>query len=246
MRKGKIYIGTSGWSYKHWKDIYYPSDLKTTDYLSFYAKDFSVSEINSSFYHLPREQTVINWVAKVPHGFKFCPKMSRYITHMKKLNDVQEALERFFLVFEPMRTRCGPVLVQLPPSLKFNEEVVADFFKLLKSDYSQYAFALEVRHASWLEANPLSLLRKYKIAFVISQSKNRFPYAEEVTSKHIYLRFHGPEALYASGYTSEMLQQYAKKIRAWSNDGHIIWAFFNNDIAAHALTDAKVLEEMVK
>jgi uncharacterized protein YecE (DUF72 family) len=246
MRTGKIHIGTSGWSYKHWKEIYYPQKLKPTDYLSFYAKTFSISEINTSFYHLPKVQTIENWMAKVPKGFKFCPKISRYITHIKRLKEPDEPLQRFFDVFEPMKKMCGPVLVQLPPSLKFNEDVATYFFEALKTDYRDYDFALEVRHTTWLEKEPLELMRKYKVAFVISQSNNFFPYAEEVTAKNVYVRFHGPAALYASQYSEEQLEYFAEKFIAWSKEGRSIWAFFNNDIFGYAFKDASRLKEMVK
>src|SRR5687768_2886137 len=126
--KQTFHIGTSGWSYKHWKDIYYPAGMKPTDYLEYYSREFEIAEINTSFYQLPKKQTVFNWVAKVPGGFKFCPKLSRYITHMKKLNDPEEPLQKFFEIFEPMCPVMGPVLIQLPPSLKYNKNVAETFF----------------------------------------------------------------------------------------------------------------------
>src|SRR5687768_8695063 len=104
----KIHIGTSGWSYKHWKEDFYPKGLKQTDWLSFYARSFSITEINTSFYRLPAAETVINWTKKVPKKFLFCPKMSRYLTHMKKLHDPEEPLERFFEIFQPMKKTNGP------------------------------------------------------------------------------------------------------------------------------------------
>lgn len=245
MKKGKILIGTSGWSYKGWKNIFYPSELPPTDYLSFYAKYFKTTEINTSFYHLPQEKTIINWAAKVPENFKFCPKISRYLTHMKKLKDPDEPLQRFFNVFEPLQHLCGPVLVQLPPSLAFDYARTQYFFELLKNHYSNYDFALEIRHPSWLAIESLDLLSDYNIAFVISQSGVNFPYAELVTSKNIYIRFHGPEALYASSYTDEMLFDFAERCINWSAKGHSIWAFFNNDINGHALNNAQTLIKMV-
>lgn len=145
----KIYIGTSGWSYSHWKGVYYPPKMKPTDFLSYYAKSFSITEINTSFYHLPKAQTVLNWMAKVPENFRFCPKLSRYITHMKNLTEPEEPLQRFFDVFKPMRNVMGPVLVQLPPSLKFNYDTAEYFFKILKN-YKYYEFVLEVRNNTWL------------------------------------------------------------------------------------------------
>src|SRR5215510_5510894 len=117
MYSSKINVGTSGWSYKEWKGIYYPNSLKPSDYLNFYAKELDVTEINTSFYHMPRASTVLQWTEKVPADFRFCVKMSRYITQIKRLKDIEEPLERFFKIFEPMKNQMGPILIQLPPSL---------------------------------------------------------------------------------------------------------------------------------
>jgi uncharacterized protein YecE (DUF72 family) len=244
MRAKKINIGTSGWSYKDWKGLYYPEKLKSTEWLTFYANQFNVTEINTSFYHLPRAQTALNWAAKVHKGFKFCPKISRYLTHMKKLHEPEEPLQRFFEVFAPIKDVLGPVLVQLPPSLKFDYDLAEHFFKVLKKSYKPYAFALEVRHNSWLENDSLNLMAKYDIAFVISQSGVKFPYSEMVTSKNIYIRFHGPAALYASLYTEETLQEFADKFNGWVKEGHTIWAFFNNDYFGYAIQNAQRLIEL--
>lgn len=246
MRKGKVHIGTSGWSYKDWKGLYYPENLKPTEWLTYYAKQFDITEINTSFYHLPKPQTAINWAAKVPAGFKFCPKISRYLTHMKKLQEPEEPLQRFFEVFAPIKKSLGPVLVQLPPSLKFNYELAEHFFKVLKKDYKSYDFALEVRHNTWLESDSLDLMAKYDIAFVISQSGVKFPYSEMVTARNIYIRFHGPGALYASKYTEETLQYFAGKIKDWTSEGHTIWAFFNNDYYGYAIENAQRLIDLLK
>ncbi len=246
MKKQKsIHIGTSGWSYKHWVNLYYPPKSKPTDWLTFYAKDFDITEINTSFYHLPKAQTVINWTAKVHKGFHFCPKLSRYITHLKKLNDPEEPLEKFFDVFEPMVPVMGPVLVQLPPSLGFNYELASNFFSVLKEKYRSYEFVLEVRHKTWLSEESLTLMTKYNIGNVISQSGNRFPYSEMVTAKNIYVRLHGPKELYASTYSDKMLEEYAEKFRNWMKEGHVIWCFFNNDIHGYALENAKRLKEIM-
>lgn len=242
MAKPKIHIGTSGWSYKHWKEIFYPSKLKTTLWFDYYAQFFDSSEINTSFYHLPKEQTVINWASKAPPGFSFCPKLSRFITHMKKLRDVKEPLQRFFEVFAPLEKHMGPVLVQLPPMLHFRTEVVKEFFEELKV-YKKNQFVLEVRHDSWLTEESFALMRKYKIGFVISQSNHFFPYAEQVTSRNIYVRFHGPGKLYASGYTNDMLNYYTRKFKNWMEDGYTILAYFNNDIQGYAFRDAMRLAE---
>ncbi|MBD0333252.1 MAG: DUF72 domain-containing protein [Chitinophagaceae bacterium] len=246
MPEKKYHIGTSGWSYPHWKEIFYPIDLPATQWLTFYAKTFDITEINTSFYHLPKHQTVLNWAAKVPKGFKFCPKISRYLTHMKKLKDPEESLENFFEVFESIVRVLGPVLVQLPPSLKFNYDRTEYFYKLLKKQYRKYEFVMEVRHNTWLHDDSLNLMSKYNIGLVISQSGNVFPYSEMVTAKNVYVRFHGPGYLYASEYSEEMLNDFATKFKKWIKRGHVIWAFFNNDVHGYAFRDAQRLMNMMK
>jgi uncharacterized protein YecE (DUF72 family) len=243
--KGKIHIGTSVWSYKLWNNIFYPKELKTTEWLTFYAKHYSVSEINTSFYHLPKPATITGWMEKVPKGFKFCPKISRYITHIKRLNDPEEPLERFFEVFAPMKKIMGPVLVQLPPKFKFDYERAEHFYSVLKKEYKGFSFVMEVRHDTWLQEESLTLMTKYDIGFVISQSGVGFPYSEMVTTKNIYVRFHGPGSLYSSGYTDAMLKDFAKKFKEWVKEGHEIWAFFNNDVGGYALKDATRLKEIL-
>ncbi|HEY0059517.1 MAG TPA: DUF72 domain-containing protein [Flavisolibacter sp.] len=240
-----IHIGTSGWSYKHWRDIFYPPKMRPKDYLSFYANHFGTAEINASFYRLPQPQTVEDWSRHVPDDFKFCPKMSRYLSHMKKLRDPGEPLQRFFGIFEPMKKMLGPILVQLPVQATFNVSVCQPFFELLGDTYRQYDFVLEPRHPSWFEKEPLLLMTRFNIGLVISQSGVSFPYSELNTASHFYLRFHGPADLYASSYTDEALKAFAKKMKNWEKEGNSVWAFFNNDIHGHAFRDAARLAEMV-
>ncbi len=240
-----IHIGTSGWSYKHWKESFYPKGTKPADYLTYYAEHFSTAEINTTFYSTPRLSTVENWRDKVPKGFRFSIKMNRYLTQMKRLKEPEASLEKFFSAIEPVQSLCGMILLQLPPSLVFDYERADYLFSLLKKEYKPYEFALEVRHASWLEVDSISLLTKYNIAFVISQSGNKFPYAEMITAKNIYVRFHGPEALYASSYSDDSLKYYTEKFLQWTKEGHTIWAYFNNDINGHAIANANTLISLI-
>jgi len=241
-----IHIGCSGWSYKHWREDLYPAALKSADWFNYYATLFDCVEINTSFYHLPKEQTVINWAAKAPPGFLFTPKLSRYITHMKKLRDVEEPLERFFTVFTPLDHLMGPVLVQLPPRLTFHYDAAEAFFHLLRTRYKQHDYVLEVRHDSWLSDECLVLMTRYGIGLVVAQSGGVFPYSEAITGSNVYLRFHGPADLYASAYPDDMLDAYAQKMRQWTAEGYTTWAFFNNDIHGHAFRDAQRLKAMLK
>lgn len=244
--KRRIHIGTSGWSYQHWKNIFYPPKLRATEWLRFYSDHFNITEINGSFYKLPTEETVLEWKEKVPKDFLFCPKMSRFLTHMKKLKDPEEPLERFFGIFSPMQPMMGPVLLQLPEMVKFNYDRAEHLYRLMRTKYRKYDFVMEVRHQTWLAEESLTLMTKYDIGLVISQSGERFPYSEMITAKNIYIRFHGPQALYASSYTDEMLKEFAKKFKRWEKQGHEIWAFFNNDIHGFAIGDAKRLISMIQ
>lgn len=177
----------------------------------------------------------------MPDGFLFCPKMSRFLTHMKKLREPEEPLERFFSVFHHMKNKMGPVLLQLPPILKFRYDVAEHLYSLMKKKYGHYDFVLEARHETWLTEESLTLMAAYDIGLVISQSGERFPYSEMVTAKNIYVRFHGPEELYASSYTDKSLRTFAAKFKKWKREGHRVWVYFNNDIHGHAVKDAQRL-----
>lgn len=240
-----LFTGTSGWSYKHWTGIFYPADIKPAQYLEYYITKFDCVELNSSFYHLPRKTAVDGWLRRTPETFRFCVKLSRFITHQKRLVDCEEALKRFFDLFKNMKRRLGPVLVQLPPGLSYDHSLISDFFDLLKAQYDTYRFAVEVRHKSWITDNFFELLRQYGIAFVIADSGRRFPYYEAVIADSVYLRFHGPDALYASDYGESDLQRYAEKIISWLQEDHDVWAFFNNDFHGFAVKNSLRLKELV-
>jgi uncharacterized protein YecE (DUF72 family) len=242
--KGIIHIGASGWDYAHWKGLFYPAGMPRRTWLGYYADHFNTVEINSSFYRLPTKETVEKWKATVGAGFYFCPKISRFITHAKKLNDPEAGLPRFFDVFGPVVDRLGPVLIQLPAVLGFHEEKARKFFQYLWTKYRGFQFALEARHAGWTEPAAAALLKKYHIGWVIADSGMRFPSAELVTANHIYLRFHGPDGSYATSYSRQTLADYAEKCRRWKEAGHTVWAFFNNDLHGYAIANAKTLKEM--
>lgn len=246
MESPFLHVGTSGWSYKHWAEVFYPKDIRSDKYLEYYITRFDCVELNSSFYNLPRETTVAGWMNRTPGTFRFCPKLSRLITHQMQLVNIEEALQRFFYVFEIMKDRLGPVLVQLPPGLVYDKTLICSFFNLLKEKQDRYQFAVEVRNKSWINDNFLELLSQYRIAFVIADSGNRYPYYEAVTAGFVYLRFHGREQLYASDYSEDALWQYGEKIRSWLSEGKEVWAFFNNDYYGFAVKNAERLREIIK
>lgn len=244
-KKTRLYIGTSGWSYMHWSGHFYPKELKPARYLEHYMTRFGCVELNSSFYHLPKRSVTEGWVKKTPDDFMFCPKLSRFITHIKRLKECEDAVEKFFGVFEPMKDKMGPVLIQLPPGLHYERKLAKGFFDLLSSEYGQYRFAIEVRHKTWISDEFLQLLREHGIALVGADSGGRFPGHEALTADFAYLRFHGPTRLYASKYAEEGLRDHAARIRNWLDEDREVWAFFNNDFSGYAPQDAATLVELV-
>ena len=182
---------------------------------------------------------------RTPETFKFCTKLNRFITHQLKLVNCEGALEKYFDVFESMKGRLGPVLIQLPPRLSYDKSLICNFLDLIKEQYSLYRFAIEVRHESWINDNFFDLLAHRRIALVIADSGNRFPYYETVTADFVYLRFHGCEQLYASDYSETDLKLYAEKIKNWLNEDKEAWVFFNNDYHGFAVKNAEKLREVV-
>ncbi|BEH00267.1 DUF72 domain-containing protein [Bacteroides sedimenti] len=246
LNPGKLFIGTSGWSYKHWTGVFYPEEISPDKYLEYYLTKFDSVELNSSFYHLPFKSTVDGWVRRTPERFRFCIKLSRFITHQKHLLNIEEAMANYFAVFRRMKSRLGPVLVQLPPGLYYDKDLICYFLDLLNEKYSGYRFAIEVRHQSWVRDEFFDLLSRNSVAFVIADSGGQFPYADAMTTDYVYIRFHGRELIYASDYDEADLEYYAKKIRGWQSEGKDVWAFFNNDYSGYAPKNASKLLEIIQ
>jgi uncharacterized protein YecE (DUF72 family) len=242
----RLHVGTSGWSYKHWSGIFYPEDVKPAKYLEHYVTVFDCVELNASFYRMPNIKTVQGWARRTPASFRFCAKMSRFITHQKKLVDETEPLDRFLSVFHPLSSRIGPFLVQLPPGLRFDPDKADAFFHLLASRRNICEFALEARHDSWFAPESVSLLKHYGIANVIADPGGRFAGSEVPTNSLVYLRFHGPDGHYHDSYTTGALEIHARKIFGWLSQGCHVWAFFNNDFNGHAVHNARELKGLIE
>jgi len=240
-----LYIGTSGWSYR-WKGLFYPEELKSAEYLRFYAGHFNCTEVNSSFYHFTMPKTIEKWLAETPPTFKFCAKLNQEITHNRKFENIEEPLDKFMSRYLLMGERLGPLLIQIASSFRFERPVAEGFYRTLREKYPDTKFALEVRHKSWHTDEALDLLREYDITFVIASAGKRWPYLETTTNEIVYLRLHGDERLYSSLYSDERLEQYAFMINDWLLDGKEVWVFFNNTMFGSAIQNAKTLQELLQ
>ncbi|WP_026463273.1 DUF72 domain-containing protein [Adhaeribacter aquaticus] len=243
MLPENLYIGTSGWSYR-WKGIFYPEDMPSADYLPFYANQFNTTEINSSHYHYTMVKTIQNWLAITPTSFRFGAKLHKDITHVQRLENIEAPLEKWMSRYQLMEERLGPVLVQIPASLRYDRLLAESFFRVLRQKYPEQFFAMEVRHKSWLEEEPLDLMREYEITFVIADSP-RWPKLDITTTEKVYLRLHGEERLYSGPYSDEALERYAFMVNDWLLDGKEVWVYFNNTMFGSAVQNAKTLQQFV-
>jgi uncharacterized protein YecE (DUF72 family) len=239
--KGRCFIGTSGWSYVHWSGVFYPPDLKTSNWLSFYITHFNSVEINNTFYHLPTTSAFRVWKESAPKGFIYALKGSRFITHMKKLKDPEKPLRLFLKRAKLLKDNLGPILFQLPPHWRCNPSRLEDFVRLLPNNIR---FAFEFREQSWFNKEVYNILREKNIAFCIYH-KLGFESPHEITSKFVYIRFHGAEFLYGGRYSKTELSRWAEKINGFMRGGKDVYVYFNNDANGYAVINAKELREMV-
>ncbi|HVC30589.1 MAG TPA: DUF72 domain-containing protein [Steroidobacteraceae bacterium] len=236
-----IRIGISGWRYAPWRGPFYPPDLPQRAELSYASRRFPTIEINGSFYSLQRPGSYAQWYAQTPDGFVFSLKGGRYITHMLRLREVEQALANFFAsgVFN-LREKLGPILWQFPPNFGYERERMQRFFRLLPRDTTAACslarrrsawmqgrvrlatdgerplrHAVEVRHESFRDASFVELLREHGIALVIAETAGQWPMAQDVTADFMYIRLHGDKELYRSGYSPRALARWAQRIRAW-------------------------------
>jgi uncharacterized protein YecE (DUF72 family) len=280
-----VRIGISGWRYEPWRGVFYPDDLAQHRELQYASRQVPSIEINGTFYSLQRPEHFQAWYEQTPDDFVFSVKGSRFITHMKKLRDVQAPLANFFAsgIFN-LREKLGPFLWQFPPNFGYNAERLEEFFDLLPRD-TESALALarkrdarvkgrsrlaidavrklrhciEIRHESFRDASFIRMLRRQKIALVVADTAGKWPLVEDVTADFMYLRLHGDKVLYASGYSDAALDNWAARIRAWSEaaeppdarkvadfppprrKGRDVYCYFDNDMKVHAPFDARQL-----
>ncbi len=270
---GRIRVGISGWTYPAWRGDFYPRGLRQRDELSYAAERLTSIEINGSFYSLQRPSSYAAWHDRTPDDFVFAVKGGRFITHLKKLAGVETALANFYASgVLALGAKTGPFLWQLPPTLGYDEARLEAFFGLLPRTAGAAAelagghdakvpddlalttaddparplrHALEVRHASFAGAGTAALLAKHDVATVVADTAGRWPLLDAVTSDHVYVRLHGDTELYASGYTPEALDRWARRCREWADAGLDVFVYFDNDAKGFAPHDALSLLERV-
>ena len=283
---GKVLIGISGWRYEPWRGVFYPKGLAQHRELEYASRQFPSIEINGTFYSLQYPFCFDAWHEATPPGFLFAIKGSRFITHMKRLRDVERPLANFFAsgLFR-LREKMGPFLWQFPPNFRFNADLLEQFFEMLPRDTDaalslarrrdervkgraclaidcnrKLRHAIEIRHESFIDPAFVKLLRRHRIALVVADTAGKWPFVEDVTADFMYLRLHGDEEIYASGYSDEALDLWARRIHAWRHGGELadskkiapgsappartsrdIYCYFDNDIKVKAPFDAKGL-----
>ena len=233
-------IGCSGWTYKDWRGPFYPPAVKDRDRLDYYASCFDTAELNASFYRLPKAATVQGWARRAPDDFVFAWKVSRFITHNKKLRDCADSVALVFGRMAHLGRACGPALVQLPPQLRRDDQRLADFLSLLPRGGRH---AIEFRHDSWYAPEVFALLRDFDAALCISDH-HAAPAPWEVTAAFAYVRGHGPGGRYVGRYAATELEAWAKRIAAWRAEGRDVYAYFDNDVKSAAPFDALALKRL--
>jgi uncharacterized protein YecE (DUF72 family) len=283
------YIGISGWTYEPWRGTFYPEDLPQKRELEYASRQLNSIEINGTFYSLQKPGSFRTWYEQTPDDFVFSLKGGRFITHIRRLRDIETPLANFFASgVLALKQKLGPILWQFPPNFKFDAERFEPFFELLPHDTEAAAelackhdknwkgevcletdqrrpvrHAVEFRHDSFLTPDFAKLLRKHKIGLVVADTAGLHPYAEDVTADFVYLRLHGAEEIYVSGYTDEALNRWADRIRAWSTGGQPpdakvlldqpppkrkgrdVYAYFDNDVKVRSPADAKSLAKLL-
>lgn len=236
-----VRIGTSGWHYKHWIGNFYPPRTPASKMLAYYCERFDTVELNNSFYHLPKRPALESWRDSTPQGFCFAVKGSRFLTHMKKLKDPEQGLQRFFEAIDILGEKLGPVLFQLPPNWELDLERLKLFIECLPREH-RYAF--EFRNATWSVPQSYDLLARHHVAYCIFDlAGTQSPI--EVTADIAYVRLHGPGGKYQGSYSDEALNKWAKRISKWRRELKAVYVYFDNDQAGYAAGNALTLKSLL-
>ena len=285
---GKVRIGISGWRYKPWRGDFYPEGLPQRQELEYASRKLNTIELNGSFYSTQRPESFAAWYESTPENFQFSIKGARFITHIKRLREVEGPLANFFAQgVLRLGEKLGPFLWQFPPSFKFNAELLEAFFAQLPRTHEEASelgrrhesrmqgrtwlkveknrklrYAIEIRNESFVSEEFVGLLRKHDIALVKADTVE-WPLLMDVTAEFVYCRLHGSEELYASGYSEESLDMWAKRVERWANGDEVedgkkasvkngrkraslnVYVYFDNDVKVRAPYDAQSLMKRI-
>jgi uncharacterized protein YecE (DUF72 family) len=234
-------VGCSGWQYRHWRGTFYPPEVPASRWLEHYAGQFDTVEINNTFYRLPESATFAEWARRVPRGFVFAIKASRYLTHLKKLKDPVDPLRRLFTRARRLGTAFGPILYQLPPRWPPNLDRLRTFLDALPRGHRH---AFEFRDPSWYSDEVLATLAEHGVALCLHDMKGSAS-GRPAVGPFVYVRFHGTSK-YGGRYSDAALDDWAEWLAQRMRDGVPVYAYFNNDTGGHAPRDAARLREAVR
>lgn len=267
---GEVRVGTSGWAYRPWRGDFYPRGLRQRDELRYLAERMNSAELNGSFYSLQRASSYRSWFAQTPWDFVFAVKGSRYITHLKRLREIDQALANFFASgMLELRHKLGPLLWQLPERIGFDPALLSGFFDALPRTGAEAAalarghdervkdpgydvaedrplrHVLEIRGAGYDSPGFPALLREHGIGLVVADTAGRWPLLEHVTADVVYVRLHGEHELYHGGYEHGSLSRWADKVERWAEQADV-YVYFDNDADGRAPYDAVALLEELR
>jgi uncharacterized protein YecE (DUF72 family) len=238
----KLYVGTSGYSYKNWRGQFYPPGVPQKEWLTFYAQHYNAVEINATFYRGFPQSVFIHWREITPPEFRFVLKAPKIITHEKALLEIDSELAQFIVAAQGLQEKLAGVLWQFPASTQasaLGEQFVA-FLRMLPQDMKH---VFEFRHKTWFTSETYALLNQFHAGFVINDTPH-FPSCEVITDQVVYVRFHGSDKLYNSLYTKDQLQIWADKIKSYL-ERYTVYLFFNNTYAGQALGNAKEIRDLL-
>lgn len=265
----KVYVGMSGWTYEGWRGGFYPKGVTQKKELEYASRQVNSLEINGTFYSLQQPTSFSKWYAETPDDFVFAVKGNQFITHIRRLKDVQEPLCNFMASgVLCLKEKLGPFLWQFPPSVTLKDDRFEKFLKLLPYDSKAAAklakqhtakvegrsytkahgdyeirHAIEIRHPSFMVPEFFDLLRKHGVAFVIAHSGLKSPYSEELTADFVYARMHGQEKEFKKGYPPRFLSEWGRKVKSWKRDAYV---YFDTEAKDHAPKDAAGLLKVLK
>jgi uncharacterized protein YecE (DUF72 family) len=240
-----VHIGCSGWVYRDWRGRFYPDDAPQARWLSAYAQAFETVELNTTFYRLARPESARRWVQQTPPGFLFAAKASRYLTHMKRLTDLDRGVKRYYDSIEPLvaARRLGPVIWQLPESFQRDDARLQGALEAV-ARLPPRRHAFEFRHESWFVPEVERLLRRHGCALVIGDHPERPFQTHALTATWTLIRFHHGRRGRRGNYSDAELREWAARLRAWRREVEV-FAYFNNDWEAFAPANARRLRELL-